>query len=301
MSSQLTSASGYNPEKQIIFGKPQVGNIPNSTITYKRIPISTLYPDGTTGELIIPTEKCFSFGVSENIDPTTKASNGYVFPICLHNKDGPTDKEIEWVETFEKIVEVVKDYLIKRKDELGKYDLERADLKKLNPLYYKRGEKGKIVEGTGPTLYAKLIVSKKLDKIVSMFFDTEGNAIPALDLLGKYCTATSAIKIESIFVGNRITLQVKLYEAEVKLLQVGMQRLLTKPPANSRVLTQKAIVNVSPLMEMTTDTKDDVVVDDDDSGSIVASDTDEPVVVEEVEVPKTVKKVVVKKVIKKKT
>ena len=34
---------------------------------------------------------------------------------------------------------------------IEKYDLEKADLKKLNPLYWKR-EQGKIVEGRGPTL-----------------------------------------------------------------------------------------------------------------------------------------------------
>ena len=35
------------------------------------------------------------------------------------------------------------------------YDLESADLKKLNPLYYKK-EKGKVIDGSTPTLYPKL-------------------------------------------------------------------------------------------------------------------------------------------------
>jgi len=232
---QLSQPSGYDI-KNTIFSEIIPGSIPNSQIHYKRIMITTKNPNGTTGELILPTPRVFSFGVSENKDMVTGKVNGYVLPLCLWSRDGPTKDEKAFSTTFDKIIEKCKDHIIDIKDELEQYDLERRDLKKLNPLYWKK-DKGKVVDGTGPTLYAKLIVSKKRDKIMSMFFDREGEELNPLDLKGKYCYVNGAIKIESIFIGNKISLQVKLYEAEVKLAQVGMRRLLTrKKPI--RILTE---------------------------------------------------------------
>ena len=229
---QLTSASGYDTAR-LRFSKPIAGTIPNSTpaINYKRINITTLNEDGTEGGLIIPTEKCFSFGVGENINPETGLPSGYSFPICLYNRDGATKAEKEWVETFERIVEAAKKHLIKNREEIDKYDLEMAELKKLNPLYWKRDKVTKqLIKDAGPTLYAKLLSSKKSEKIVTNFYDLEtGDSIDALSLIGKYCTAVAAIKIESIFIGNKISLQVKLYECDVKPLLSSMPRLLAAP------------------------------------------------------------------------
>ena len=281
---QLTPATGYDT-KNMIFSEPQNGTIPDSkpAITFKRILIQTKNKDGTIGDLIIPTERNFSFGVSENVSQETGVVNGYVMPICLFNRDGATEKEEDWVKTFNNIVEECKKHLVNNREEIGQYELELNDLKKFNPLYWKK-DKGKIVEGTGPTLYAKLIVSKKQDnKIVSMFFDKNDNEINGIDLLGKYCWVNAAIKIESIFIGNKISFQVKLYESEVEKMQSGMRRLLPRAKTNSRVM-YKPTSNIPPMND-----EDD---EDDDEGSLD----------EEEETPKEVKKTkkVVKKVVRKK-
>ena len=285
----LTPASGYDVSR-MRFSQPAIGTIPNSVppISYKRINISTINPDGTSGELVLPTEQVFSFGIGENTNPDTGKVNGYVMPLCLWNRDSPTKAEKEWSETFDKIVEKCKDHLLDNKEDIEQYNLERNDLKKLNPLYWKR-EKGKIVEGTGPTLYAKLIVSKKQNKITSMFFDTDGNALDSQALIGKYANVKAAIKIESIFVGTKVSLQIKLYEAEVKLMDGEKKSLLSRSrPAHqvvSKPLTTSASAN--PMQAA-----------DSDSGSIAASDDEE-------EAPKPVLKKVeaaaappVKKVVK---
>jgi hypothetical protein len=225
---QLSNVINYDVNN-MIFSKPVMGSIPNSKpeIKFYRINISTKNPNGTVGELILPTSELFSFGVSENTDPITKVPNGYVFSICLANKDGASDEEQAWIDTFNFIVEKCKDHVLEHKGDVERYDLERNDLKKLNCLYYKK-EKGVIVPGAGPTLYAKLIASKKHNKILSMFFDQDNNELNPLDLVGKYCFARSSIKIESIFINaSKISLQVKLYEAEVRLLEMGMKRLLS--------------------------------------------------------------------------
>jgi hypothetical protein len=132
---QLTLASGYDINN-IIFSDVQHESIPKSVpqINYKRIMIRTKNSDGTIGDLILPTEKLFSFGVSENTNQETGKVNGYVMPLCLHTRDGATKEEKEWSETFTNIVEKCKDHLLANKEEIEYFDLERNDLKKLNPL-----------------------------------------------------------------------------------------------------------------------------------------------------------------------
>ena len=224
---QLSSASGFNVSN-IVFNEPTQNAIPNSKLSYYRIPIQMRYADGCVGDLVLSTGRLFSFGVSENRSMDTNKVNGYVLPICLWNKDGPSGEEKEWTDTFNNIVEACKEHLLSAKHDVGKYDLESSDLKKFNPLYWKRDRNG-IVPNTGPTLYAKLIRSMKngVEKIKSNFYDANSDdEIGPLSLMGKYCYVQAAIKFESIFVGNKCSLQVKLYEAYVELLDAGPKRLL---------------------------------------------------------------------------
>jgi hypothetical protein len=262
---QLTTATGYDTSR-MIFSEPVNATVPDSKppIMYKRVNIATKNEDGSVGDLILPTENCFSFGLNKNTSPEGKC-NGYSLPLCLHTLDGATQNEKEWVNTFNNIVEKSKDYLIDNKEELEQYELERNDIKKLNPLYYKK-DKGKIVDGSGPVLYAKIIKSRKHDKIITTFFDFNGESIDPLSLLtGNRFTCKAAIKIESIYIGGtKISLQVKLYECEIKPLQSSMPRLL-RPQANTRVLTQTSYKSLPNS------------VDDDDEGSVKADDEDDEV------------------------
>jgi hypothetical protein len=281
---QLTTASGYDT-KRMVFSDPVKGSIPNSDppINYQRINISTLNEDGTTGDLILPTSELFSFGVSENKDPTTQKVNGHVLPLCLWGRDGASEEEQDWTDTFNNIVDRCVEYLLKNREELEQYELVKSDLRKFNPLYWKK-EKGKILKDRGPTLYAKLISSKKQGKILSMFFDNDDNSVNPLDLLGKYCFAKAAVKIESIFIGSKISLQVKLYEATVRVMDTGMKRLM-RPKASGRLMSAKS----NPMAETKANDSDG---DDDsdnvsDAGSIEDDSDEEP--------PKPVKKSPVKK------
>jgi hypothetical protein len=296
---QLTSAFGFNT-KNIIFSEPILGTVPNSNpqMNFQRVMISTKNPDGSVGELILPTEKVFSFGVSENKNLETGKTNGYVLPLCLHNRDGATKKEKEWVETFNNIIDKCKDWLITNKEKIGQYELERNDLKKLNPLYFKK-DKGKVIEGTGPSLYAKLIISKKQNKVVTMFFGKNGENLDAMELKGKYCYAIGAIKIESIFIGNKISIQAKLYEAEIHPMDSTMKKLLTRPTPQPRVLVTE---NTSNPMNNEADVEDE---EDDISGGNGSLDESEnfPILEEETKMSNLSleedKKKVIKKVIKK--
>lgn len=266
---QLSSASSYDVSN-MIFSDPVVGTIPDSKpqISYRRVNVQTRNADGTVGELIFPTEpNLFSFGVGENRSLDSDKVNGYVLPICLYNRENPTESEKQWVRKFDEVVEKCKDFLLENRESLEQYELERNDLKKFNPLYWKR-DKGRIVEGTGPTLYAKLIQSKKLDKIVTMFFNSEGVPLNPLELIGKYCSVRAAIKIESIFFGTKLSLQVKLYECEVKLLQSGMPRLLARGEDDGRLLNRAPQVSSS----FAKVSKPQASHDDDDTGSLKGDD-----------------------------
>jgi len=285
---QLTPVKGYDT-KRMIFSDPQKGTIPNSTISYQRIGISTLNEDGSTGDLVLPTTELFSFGVSENKDMADPTKiNGYVLPICLWSRDGPTDEEKQWTETFNTIVDSCKEHILQNKEEL-ELDIVPSDLRKFNPLYWKK-EKGKILEDRGPTLYVKLIQSKKKGqtqseaKTLSMFFNENEDSIDAMDLLGKYCFVKAAVKIESIFIGSKISLQIKLYEATVRLMTSGMKRLLPRKKESTRLISVKS----NPMLEHVEDDKDV----DSDAGSAGSIDTEE-------KKPPTPKKRVVKKVVRK--
>jgi hypothetical protein len=303
---QLTPAEGYNPKKCMIFSEPIVGSIPDSKvkIEFKRINISTRNEDGSIGELIIPTERLYSFGVSENTSQETGNVTGFTFPLCLWNRDGVTPAEKIWVDTFNDIVENCMDYLIDNKEEIDMFDLTRADLTKskggLNPLYWKKekftDDKGKTVlrnvPGKGPTLYAKLIYSKKQDKFLTQFFDNNDSIIDARQLMGKHCYAKGAVKIESIFVGAKISLQVKLYEAVVEPSKMGMKRLLARPKARSKVLASQN-ENKSAASALDED-NEKMGGSDGENGSLVGIDDDTPAMTSPKKIVRKVKRVVPK-------
>lgn len=298
---QLTTAIGYNTNN-IIFGDPIVSTISttNMPLTIRRIPISTKNPDGSIGDLIISC-KGFSFGVQENKDFNGKP-NGYQFPVSLYTRGNVTDEEKEWVESFNNIVQRCKTHLVSIRKEIQKYDLEERDLKKLNPIYWKRID-GEIAPDASPVFYVKLITMNDKttgNKIIkTQFYDENDNKIDPLEIQNKMCNATVALKVESIFIGNKISLQVKLYEAQVQLIETGMKRLLSTANAPRKLLNE-VVVNTKPTVTPSVDNEDD------DTGSIVDDDGDsdgEEEVVEEV-VKKPVKKKVVrvvKKVKKKST
>ena len=227
---QLTDFKEYDVNR-LIFSNPEIGNIPGSVskLTFKRIRLATKNQDGTIGDLVLATPPdLMCYGLQEQTDPATGVINGYQFPLVLWNRNNPTEEEKAFTTTIHKICDACKDHLVKNKDTIEKYDLEMTDLKKFNPLYYKM-EKGKIVEGKGPMLYIKTLTSKKDGniKVHTIFTDGDTNElINPMDLMGKRCYVRGAIKIESIFIGTKISLQLKLFEAQVKVIDRAFKSLL---------------------------------------------------------------------------
>jgi hypothetical protein len=70
--------------------------------------------------------------------------------------------------------------------------------------------------------------------------------VSPLNILNKKCYITGAIKIESIFLGDNVTLQIKLYEAIVRVIKQG-KRLLSNDYRKKK--PSLAPVPVAPVSE----------------------------------------------------
>jgi len=267
---QLTKAQGYNTNN-MTFGKPKVGTI--GPVQFTRIPIGTRNEDGTYGDLVIAAPRVYSFGLSVNTNMQTGSPDGYTLPLCLQSRDGPTQEEKDFLTTFNAVVDKARQHVLDIKNSIGKYELEAAELKKMNPLYIKKDKKtGKPEDGAGPVLYPKLIQkSKNVGKnapqnsekmITTQFYDKKGNDIDPMSLIEKHGFATAAIKFESIFIGAKISLKVVVYEAEYELIDQVPKRL-RRPVVDESVSGLPEATKQS--IEHHADDDDDEDDDEDDS------------------------------------
>lgn len=256
-------------KNRLKFEEPIEGTVPGSNppATFHRLGWTWLNPDGSTGDLVISLDRSFSFGVGENRAPSADASvpmsdrklNGYSVAISMHNIEGATPKQLKSVQFIECLVEVIKAYICDpaTKEATG-LDISEGELKKFNPLYYKKekvGKISKIIEGASPSFYPKLIwlaagKDKKTEKerperMLTHFYsedevDEEGNPaeVNPLQFLNVKHYITAAIKFEGAFLGALIkNMQVKVYEAEVKEAETGPKRLLKSSPRTPATIT----------------------------------------------------------------
>jgi len=237
------------PLSNLLFSKAESGSISGSIpkISFKRIRLAYRNDDGSVGEFVMMTPpNLLSYGLQENLEMGTGQVNGYQFPICLWNRNGASPEEHQFVETFNSIVEYCKRYLVDHRDEIEKYDLELNDLKKFNPLYWKM-DKGKIVEDRGPMMYIKVMNQRTTEKIQTFFINDETNTfMDPMELRNKRCYVTAAIKFESIFIGNKISLQIKLKEAVVRPIDTSIRSLL-RPLATYITKEENEELQDSPL------------------------------------------------------
>lgn len=249
----LTDIETYDPNN-LRFEDPSPEEIKSGSkvpITGYRVSIYTLNEDGTEGDLVFPVEG-FSFGVQENTSPETGKLSGYSMSICMYDREGATQKQKNIVTKIQDVAKVIKKHIYSIRNEIKKYTIEHEndkELKKIDPLYWKRDEKGNIMTERGPTLYPKLIERKAKtveDKktgekkevpgsILSVFYNVdevdengEYAIIQLEDLIGKYYNAQPcAIKFESIWVGGTsISLQYKVVECDVHFIEYNSNNRL---------------------------------------------------------------------------
>ena len=279
-SQQVISVKNLN-QNNIVFAEFKADKATNTKTQTGRVSISYKYPDGSVGPLLISTLKNrYSFGVSQNKafdDSKSDQPLGYTLPICLCSRDGATAEEREWVQSFEKLVQFIKEWCVANRKSFKKPTLEISDLKKFGQLYRKKDDDGNPV--SEPTMYAKLIENRSKGTVLTKFFEEENRKIVEIQdfktLIGQGCHVTAVIKFESIFVGTNLSLQYKIHQALVKrvanqtkcLFEVDEQEeeqpagcLFNKPTADSL------------MKDMTTTAEDD----DSDDGSIDGDEAPPP-------------------------
>jgi hypothetical protein len=272
---QLLNPFEYSPES-IIFDDPVAESIPGQPGTNYRVNIGYKNKDKTEGNFILEFDTCYCFGVSENQDKATNTLNGYVLPLCLYDMNGPTPKQKKVVDVLCDIVSQCKKQLLQdnTQEKMGKFDDDKiieSDLRKVDLIYWKK-ENGKPVKDKAGTFYPKLLWMKAREKngkmmqakINTRFYsedqvDEDGNPIEVdpIQYVGKNCMVTAAVKIESIFIGTKIGIQAKVYEAFVKEVESGPKRLLMfKPKSSSSISVNESEV---PINEPEHDDIDDLI------------------------------------------
>lgn len=264
-------------------------------ISAKRSHVLYKKEDGTLATLNMATDWLYCYGININVDDKDPdVQTGATLPHCCTDKNGATEAQQKWIDTFFAIIEKIKDLMLAdgMRDNIDP-DLERSNLKKLcNCMYQARDPKTKkVVEGGGYTLYAKLLYSRKKGEITTQFYDESDNVVDPQEITGKHCYIRSLVRIESIFYGTKYSVQVKIPEAIVRRIDTTRSRLLPRPT----VVSQSSVVTKSTSFNPVND-------DDDDAGSLKDDDTaltdkvDELTVEEEA--PKAVVPVVKKKIVK---
>ena len=149
---KVTSLSEFDISK-VPFSKLE--NKGNDSMSFERINIE--YLNGEVGPLILETDKCFSFGVQFNRNRFENGS-GYTLPIVMSYRTPKGDLivtkyQLEFMETFNKIVEECKSHL----RSLGRDFPENI----VKCMYVKE---------SSSTLYAKLSNRYMTDEITTPFY-----------------------------------------------------------------------------------------------------------------------------------
>ncbi len=85
-SKKCISLENFDPD-DLVFDYAKEGKMSDGT-SFKKIPISVLRSDGTTGPLYLTTDTCFSFGVQKD-----SKYGGYPIPLVLMDGNNSTEAE----------------------------------------------------------------------------------------------------------------------------------------------------------------------------------------------------------------
>ena len=210
------------PYVELTFSEPKEYMV-NEDVFY-RIYINRKNKIGEEVSLIIPLRKYYSLGLRQN-----RKYNTLYFPIDI-------DKDDEFMEVFEDIVEKCKEHLMSISTEIK----ELNGLKLLNLKNFGSCLSNK--DGRPPLLHVKVPIEYETGRIIPNFYEKvriDGPDKKAKLIEDPYrfkneeCIVNVAVKFESIFIKKRsISLQVKLYKIEIST----SGKKLRKPKERIRLL-----------------------------------------------------------------
>ena len=180
----------------------------------------------TMGDLLFLMDEMFSFGIKEYIDFNTKRVTGYRMSMSLDDQDGASNRQLNTISQFEKIILECKKHLVSNRKELKLPKLEMCDLKSVDKLIYiNEDEDGERVPGKSKTIDPKPIYTGDIPNInfLTKFYhdeevDDEGNPVEVdpMKYLNKLCYVRPVVKVDSIHLGSVISIQLKITEAIIR-------------------------------------------------------------------------------------
>lgn len=206
-SASLTSFHEFDTDR-LYFSEPYtIYPTDESYTAYQKIYLQVGdHPDRLSDLILNTPSHLMSFGIQEKKDRRTGEVTGYQVPVILWNKKGATEEEKQFTSALQVITEKCKQHI---------HDNYTADANKLNILSWRSQENGEDY----PVLYVKLITNRKTNRIMTLFINEDTNEeIDPMELINKRCLLTAALKIENIYVGDNVSMQVKLYEVLVKFI-----------------------------------------------------------------------------------
>jgi len=156
--------------------------------------------------LIFSSEEVFSFGVSRNTLDTNNTS--YQISLCLYERENPKDVEIKWAAKYEELATICRHYL--KKSEFKKF---KGQIDAMKGLSWKANEVG---DADGPKLYPKIMYNQKKEEFITVFMDENDQVVDdPTTILDKRGKVAVALRFESIFVGSKVALQVRVNDASI--------------------------------------------------------------------------------------
>ena len=154
--------------------------------------------------LVFSSEEVFSFGVARNTLDTNSIS--YQISLCLYDRETPKDSEIKWAAKYEELATVCREYL--KKSEFKKL---KGQIDAMKGLSWKCNEIG---DADGPKLYPKIMFNQKKEEFITVFMSDENLSDEIIEdpktILDKRCKIKVALRFESIFIGSKVALQVRV-------------------------------------------------------------------------------------------
>lgn len=155
--------------------------------------------------LVFPSEEVFSFGVCRNTLDTNGIS--YQISLCLYDRESPKDDEIRWAAKYEELATVCREHL----KVLDKKLKNQADT--IKGLSWKENDIG---NADGPKLYPKIMFNQKKEEFITVFLDENEEVVDdPTTILDRRCKIRVALRFESIYVGSKFALQVRVNDVAV--------------------------------------------------------------------------------------
>jgi hypothetical protein len=151
--------------------------------------------------LVFPSEEVFSFGVSRNTLDINNVS--YQISLCIYDRENPKDEEIKWAAKYEELALTCREHL--KKSEFKKL---KGQIDMMKGLSWKGNEVG---HPDGPKLYPKIMFNQEKEEFITVFMDETDEIIEdPKTILDKRGRIKAALRFESIFIGSKIALQVRV-------------------------------------------------------------------------------------------